>query len=53
MPKINGDLTHIQCQEIQAMLEEFPDVLSAKQGRTALTKHTNVTKDDTSVKLPS
>ena len=40
MPKINGDLTHIQCQEIQALLEEFPDVLSAKPGRTALTKHT-------------
>ena len=53
MPKINGDLTHIQCQEIQALLEEFPDVLSAKPGRTALTKHTIITKDATPVKLPS
>ena len=23
MPKINGDLTHIQCQEIQAMWRSF------------------------------
>ena len=44
MPKINGDLTHKQCQENQALLEESPDVLSAKPGRTAPTKHTIVTK---------
>ena len=34
-------------------VEEFPDVLSAKPGRTALIKHTITTKDANPVKLPS